>query len=83
MSQELKKALKDKEMTYGAKATLKRLRTGKVDTVFLASNCPKDVKKEVKNLAGLSDTKVIELNMSNEEVGVLCKKQFFVSVLCY
>jgi large subunit ribosomal protein L30e len=81
MMSELKKALKEKKLNFGTDLTLKKLRDGKVKKVFLASNCPENTKKTIKYYAKLSKAEVIELEVSNEELGVLCKKPFMISVL--
>ena len=64
----------------GKEATLKALRTNKVKTVFLARNCPAALQEELKHYAGLAKITLVELDQTNEEIGVLCKKNFFISV---
>ena len=51
--------------------------------VYLASNCPQVVKEDVKHYANLYNIKVIEAKENNEELGVICKKHFSISVLGY
>ena len=46
---ELKKALKEKTLVLGADRTLKRLQNGKCKKVFLASNCPENLKRKIKS----------------------------------
>lgn len=64
----------------GVRIVLKRLKAGKLSQVFLASNCPVPLKKEVENTARLAKVPVVELAINNEELGVLCKKNYFISV---
>lgn len=64
----------------GVKKVLKQLRAGKLSQVFLASNCPAQMKKDVESSARLAKVPVVELAVNNEELGVLCKKNFFISV---
>ncbi len=83
MSDELNKAIKEKELTIGTERTLKNLKLGKVNTVFLASNCKPEVKEQVEYYAEISGTKVVQLELPDKELGLLCKKPFKVSVVSY
>lgn len=81
--EDLKKAVKEKKIVFGKNNVLKKLRLGEVKTVFLASNCPRDLKDMVNKYAKLTQTKIIELDVPNEEIGVICKKPFSISILGY
>ena len=78
---ELKLKIQEGKVILGAEVVLKRLRTSGLSKVYLASNCPDDLKEEIVNYARLSNVPVVELRQDNEELGVFCKKNFFVSVL--
>lgn len=80
---ELRKALKDEKIIFGTKSTLKKIRDGKVKKVFLASNCPKNTEENIKHYAKLAKADVVKLKIPNDELGVTCKKQYLVSILCY
>ena len=73
------KALEGKAI-LGRERVLKELKAGRLGTVFLAKNCPQKVKDDVQYYARLAAIPVIQLEHSNEEIGVLCKKNFFISV---
>lgn len=77
---ELKKHVKEKKLIVGTKATMKRLRTGKLSAVFVSSNCPAGVKGDIAHYSTLSGTRVVQLAIPNEELGTICKKFFQVSV---
>lgn len=78
---DFKKHLKDKKLVVGTNQVLKQLRLGKLQAVFISSNCPESVKREIANYCKLSGCNVEQLKVPNDELGVLCKKQFSVSVL--
>ncbi len=80
---ELKKALKEKTITFGTEKTLKMLRNGKAKKVFIAANCPESTKETIKHYAQLNTTQVINLKQPNDEIGLTCKKPFAITVLCY
>ena len=65
----------------GKESVLKQLKNKKLTKVYLASNCPGQLKSDLEHYAKLAGTKLIALNQDNEELGILCKKNFFVSVL--
>ena len=78
---ELKKLLKLDKIILGTDRTLKLLKLGTADRVFLSSNCPEEVKKDIEYYAKLSNVPLIYLKQPNDELGILCKKPYPVSVL--
>ncbi|MBI5002565.1 50S ribosomal protein L30e [Candidatus Woesearchaeota archaeon] len=78
---ELKKLLKSDKIILGTDRTLKLLKLGTTDRVFLSSNCPEEVKKDIEYYAKLSNVPLIYLKQPNDELGILCKKPYPVSVL--
>lgn len=79
--EELKRLIKTDKAVLGTERTLKLLKAGTAEQVFLSSNCPEHVKKDIEYYAKLVGTPVIILKYPNEEVGILCKKPYPVSVL--
>lgn len=80
-SAEIKKMLKSGNMVIGTERTVKSLRLGKIQKVFLSSNCPAKVEKDINYYAGLSGAEPYKLDYQNDELGVICKKPFSISVL--
>lgn len=78
---DLKAKLQDKKVIVGKERVLKHLREKSLAKVFLASNCPKDLKEDIATLAKLVKVPVVELTLNNEEFGLFCKKNFFIAVL--
>jgi len=78
---EIRKALKEKKIIIGTENTLKNLKLGKVAKVFLTSNCPDNVKKNIKHYCKLAKVEAVQLKQPNDELGALCKKPFSISVL--
>ncbi|MFH1850279.1 MAG: ribosomal L7Ae/L30e/S12e/Gadd45 family protein [archaeon] len=77
----IREALKQKKAVIGAKSTLKKLKLGKLSTVYLSSNCPEDMIKDIGHYGKLAKTSIKQLTHNNEELGVICKKEFLISVL--
>lgn len=80
-TKEIKQILKSDKIVLGTKETLDRLKEGGLSQVLVSSNCPEDVKKDVEYYAKLGDVRVIAVKYPNDELGILCKKPYAVSVL--
>ena len=78
---ELKTKVQDQKAVIGKERVLKLLRAKSLQKVYLASNCPKDLRADVTHYAELTKTPVVELEFNNEEFGLFCKKNFFIAVL--
>ncbi len=77
----LKLQVQEKKVVIGTERVLKYLKTKKLGKVFLACNCPQKASEDVKYYAQLAKVPVVRLEQNNEELGVFCKKNFFISVL--
>ncbi|HLC32422.1 MAG TPA: ribosomal L7Ae/L30e/S12e/Gadd45 family protein [Candidatus Nanoarchaeia archaeon] len=78
---EFKKLLAAKKLILGTKETMKKLRAGKIGKIFLASNCDQSVRADIQRVCSLGNVQCVDLSQSNDEIGVLCKKQFAISVV--
>ena len=54
----LKKILKEKKVVFGTDRTIKKLKRGVCQKVFLSSNCPKETEEDIRKI--LSDMSVPE-----------------------
>jgi len=80
-STEIKKLIKAKDLVIGKERTLKNLKLGRVEKVIISSNCAENVVNDLNYYAGLDKTETIKVNYLNDELGVICKKPFSISVL--
>ena len=78
---EIKKMVKSGNIIIGTKRTMKSLKLGKVEKVLLSSNCPAGIEKDVSYYAGLSGAEYCKIDYPNDELSLICKKPFSVSVL--
>lgn len=78
---DIKKALKSKKIVIGTKEVLKNLKLGKLAKVYLTANAPESVKESVNRYAGLGKVEIVQLKYANDELGVLCKKPYGISIL--
>ncbi|MFA5142444.1 MAG: ribosomal L7Ae/L30e/S12e/Gadd45 family protein [Candidatus Woesearchaeota archaeon] len=77
----IKKALDEKTLVIGLEKTLSALKVGKMGEVFFAVNCPQDVKDDIAHYCKLQGKEAVELAITNEELGIACKKPFSISVV--
>ncbi len=80
-SKELKGFVQGKKVVYGTDQVMKGLKAKSLVKVYVASNTRQDVREDIAHYANLAGIPVVELGFDNEELGVFCKKNFFVSVL--
>ncbi len=78
---EIKNSLKGRRLVLGASVAVKSLKRGSLAKVFLSSNCPESLKKDIAYYCGISGCPVETLDVQNDELGVVCKKLFPVSVV--
>ncbi len=78
---EIRKLLLAGKLVVGAKQALAGLRKGTIVRVFVASNCEKNIRKSLERYVGLSKIELVDTGIPNDELGILCKKQFAISVL--
>ena len=78
---DLKAEIVSGKAVIGKESVLKHLKNKRLVKIYLASNCPELLRSDLEHYSKLADTKLIILSQDNEELGILCKKNFFVSVL--
>ena len=79
--EEIRKHLSTKKLLIGRDETLKNIRKGLVSKVYLASNAPLDLVKDLSRYARLSGFDIFETGIRNDELGAVCKKPFHIAVL--
>ena len=82
-SAEIKKMIKSGNVILGTERAMNNLKLGKAQKILLSSNCPASVEKKINYYAGLSGAEVQKLDYPNDELGVICKKPFSISVLAF
>lgn len=78
---ELKVKVQEGKVIIGTERVLKAIKKKALTCVYLAKNCPAKLKEDVDYYAKMVKIKVVNVEYTNEEFGVFCKKNFFVSVL--
>ncbi|MBS3156310.1 ribosomal L7Ae/L30e/S12e/Gadd45 family protein [Candidatus Woesearchaeota archaeon] len=80
---DLREALKEGKIVVGTEKTLKKLKKGEVKNVYISSNCPEEVRGDIEHYCKVFNAKLNKVKETNEELGVICKKPFSISVLSF
>ena len=78
---EIKKSLDSNKVIIGTNNTIRNIKIGKVLKVYLSNNCQKNIQRDIESYSEIADIKCTTLNKSKEDMGVICKKPFSISVL--
>jgi|FLOH01.1.fsa_nt_gi ribosomal protein L30E len=79
---ELKKLVGSEKLLLGTKEVLKNLKNNKITKIYLSSNCNEETVSDINHYSEiLKNVELETLNMKNEEIGVLFKKSFSISVI--
>lgn len=78
---EIKKLLNSDKLIIGADETMKALKKNKLKKIMIASNANPKFVSDVEYYKNMSDVEVEMLNLTNEEIGAICRKPFLISVL--
>ena len=79
--EDIKKLVRDKKLVIGKNVVLRAVRAGKAKRVFMADNCPDELKEDLIHFRNISVFELVQLNVPNSELAVICKKPFFISVV--
>lgn len=81
MKTELRKLLGERKIVIGRENCIKVLKKGKLEKVLVASNSSKETLDTIQKYGRIAKVDVELLQLSNKDVGTLCKKPFPVSVI--
>jgi large subunit ribosomal protein L30e len=74
-------AVKTGKVSFGANSALQNAKTGKAKMIILASNCPKDIKDDVKYYGKISKVPVIAYKGTSMDLAEVSGKLFIISAL--
>lgn len=78
---EIRKILANQKVVIGTNQVVKKLKQGSLSKVIIAANCPEITKKDIMHFTNISKVELININVPNSELGIICKKPFFVSAI--
>ncbi len=77
---DIRKSLENKRLVLGTDRTLKNLKLGKLETIYITLNCPDDIKADLEHYSKIAKIKIVQLDIPNDELGTMCKKPFSISM---
>lgn len=77
----IKNNIETKNVFIGQSETIKGIRLNKIEKVYTASNIPSSFYEELTHYCDLNSIPIEKLKITNEELGILCKRQFLISVV--
>ena len=78
---EIKKLLKSDKLIIGSDRVLKAVRASKIEKVFVSANCASSTIDDLEHYVEISNFSLEKLDVSNDELGTICKKPFSVSII--
>lgn len=79
--EELKAALVRGNVLFGSRSVLKSLKLKNPKAVFVASNCPEAVRRDISSHAKISGAAVENFGGTAKQLGIVCGKPFAVASL--
>ena len=80
-AEEIKKQLENENLIIGTERTLKALRKGELQKIWIVSNIKTETKKDIDHYQKITGVEIEQLKENNEELGIICKKQHNISVI--
>lgn len=80
-NEDIKKLVASEKAIIGTKMTLKALKSGKLVRIYLAKNVSEETKNDIDAYSKISKIELVELPVKNDELGVICRKPYSISVL--
>jgi len=77
----IKKSIETNKEIIGTESVMNAIRSGEVQEVFLSANIPETTERDIRVHAEISNVTVTKLKQANDDLGVVCKKPFDISVM--
>ncbi|MAF34883.1 hypothetical protein CMO91_03490 [Candidatus Woesearchaeota archaeon] len=78
---DIRKLVEADKTVIGSDRVLKGMAKETIKEVLLSKNLALHTRQKVEHYAKLHDIKITELEQNSEELGVLCKKPFNISII--
>ncbi len=78
---EIKELIASGNAVIGNNKVIASIKDGSVQRVLLAKNAPQELKDDAKYYANLANIELVQLEQDNEELGIICKKNFFIAII--
>jgi large subunit ribosomal protein L30e len=79
--EEIKEALKEGRVLLGRDSSVRLLKAGKLKSVFFATNCAPETRKELEYYGKVGKVELKGFKGTSAQLGQLCGKPFNVTIL--
>ncbi|OIO41803.1 hypothetical protein CO154_00445 [Candidatus Pacearchaeota archaeon CG_4_9_14_3_um_filter_31_7] len=79
---ELKKELKESKTSYGIRESVRAIKKGKAEKIFISKNLPKEKEEEIENYCKVSKIPIVKIDASPEQIAEACKEEFNINIIC-
>ena len=80
-TEKILEAIKEGKAVFGTKTALKLLKNNKAKEIYIASNYSEKLTAQMEHAAKINNVPVKKLKINSEELAVLCKKPFLISIV--
>ena len=80
---ELRRVLKSEKVVYGSSQTIRDLKKNKIKKIFLSSDCMDRMKSDIRYYSKFNKVEIVELKQPSDELALICKKGYPVTVISY
>jgi ribosomal protein L30E len=77
----IRNAQKADKLVIGLETTMNALKNDKLEYVFMANNAPQNMIDDVTHNGTVTETLASQVSINAEDLGVVCKKQFRVTIV--
>lgn len=73
--------LEKTKKVIGLNTVLKKLHSGELKEVMIASNCSKEIEDKLNSLSKVYDIPINKVKEDSQKLGIMCKKTYNISVI--
>ncbi len=74
-------AVKTGKVSFGANSAIQNVKNGKAKLIVVASNCPKQIREQIKYYGEISKIPIITYKGDGIDMAAACNKLFIISAL--
>ena len=78
---EIKELVNSGKTIIGNNKVISALKNNELQRILLAKNAPQDIKNDAEYYAKLDNVECVKLDQDNDELCVICKKNFFIAII--
>lgn len=81
MEKDIRTLFAEGKLLIGKETTIKSLRKGMLQKIYISSNCQKALEAQTLTLSKVEHVPCEKLELTSSEIGIMCKRPFGIQVL--